>query len=144
MTDDDYHDAFDEELFTDWGVIKPGHVISALSERLRYRCGNSPRNWSGAGSTKYLPRDWQMMCGSFRDIFTARSFGGFEVTMPVPFADNPLFLCTVTATLPGFKEVSQLQAVVVNPEKIEVYWWSVDNLTRIYINWLAIGPVGIA
>jgi hypothetical protein len=49
----------------------------------------------------------------------------------------------VIATMPGFEAVYALQAVAASRAVMEVYWWSVNNLTRVYFNWLAIGPVGL-
>ncbi|MFN2263062.1 MAG: hypothetical protein ACK2UM_02275 [Anaerolineales bacterium] len=139
----EYEDAFDNELFDDWGAIQPGNVISPLRDKLRYRQGNDPVDWSSPGGSKYLPRDWQMQCGAAKDTFTARSFGGFEITFPVAFGDNPVFVCSVAGTLPAFTAVSQLQAIPASAAVMEVYWWSAANITRIYVNWIAIGPIGI-
>ncbi|MFN2213925.1 MAG: hypothetical protein ACK2UE_12715, partial [Anaerolineales bacterium] len=120
----EYEDAFDNELFDDWGAIQPGNVISPLRDKLRYRQGNDPVDWSSPGGSKYLPRDWQMQCGAAKDTFTARSFGGFEITFPVAFGDNPVFVCSVAGTLPAFTAVSQLQAIPASAAVMEVYWWS--------------------
>ena len=136
-------DAFSGELFNDWGAIEPGHVISPLKSSIRYRQGGDVSDWSDPGSQKFLPRDWEIQVGAMKDTFVARSSGGFEVVYPVPFADNPIFVCTVTGTMPAFEEVSQLQAIPSSPAIMEVYWWSVNNITRIYINWIAIGPIGL-
>ena len=135
-------DAFDSDIFSGFGEIEPGHVISNLAEKLRYRQGADYDDWSVSGGTKYLPRNWHMQCGAAKDIFTARAFGGFEVEYPQAFGDNPIFICNVIGTLPGFTEVTGLQAITQSPAVMEVYWWSAANITRIYINWLAIGPVG--
>ena len=135
-------DAFSGDVFSNWGDIEPGHKIDNLADKLRYRQGNDYDDWSGAGGTKYLPRNWFMQCGAAKDTFVARDSGGFEVEYPVPFGDQPIFLCNVIATLPGFTEITGLQAVGASNEIMEVYWWSAANITRIYINWLAIGPVG--
>jgi hypothetical protein len=136
-------DAFGGDVFSNWGEVEPGHVVSLLSEKLRYRQGNSYDDWSGAGGTKYLPRNWFMQIGAAKDTFVQRDSGGFEVEYPVPFGDTPIFLCNVIATLPGFTEITGLQAVAASEAVMEVYWWSAANITRIYINWLAIGPVGV-
>jgi hypothetical protein len=136
-------DAFGGDLFGDWGAVEPGHVITNVSEKLRYRQGNDYNDWSSPGGTKYLPRNWYMQCGAAKDTFVAKASGGFEVTFPQAFGDNPIFLCNVTGTLPGFTEITGLQAIVQSAAVMEVYWWSAANITRIYINWLAIGPVGV-
>ena len=127
--------------FTD--NIKPGTSIGSWVGKMRYRQGNDPRDWSSCGGSTYLPRDWQMQCGAFMDMFTARKFGGFEVTFPVPFGDSPIVMCTTTGTLPGFEQIAQLQAVIQSSAVVEIYWWSVNNITRIYVNWFAFGPVGL-
>jgi hypothetical protein len=82
-----------------------------------------------------------MQCGSFRDIFAARNSGGFEVDFPEPFANPPIVHATIAGTLPAFEE-SQISVVIQSSATFEVYWWSTNNITRIYINWLAMGPIG--
>jgi len=138
MDEDDFGD-----IFSGWDQVKPGHVVTALGEKLRYRQGNDYNDWSSCGGTRYLPRNWFMQCGAAKDTFIQRDSGGFEIEYPVPFGDNPIFLCNVTGTLPGFTEITGLQAVAQNNEIMEIYWWSAANITRIYVNWLAIGPVGV-
>ena len=83
-----------------------------------------------------------MQCGSAKDTFTSRSFGGFELTYPVPFADNPVIIASVIATYPVFKQVT-IQMSHASNAVCEVYWWSAVNITRLYISWLALGPVGL-
>ena len=138
----DRDDAF-EGLFDDWNQdIKPGSTLSYLIGQLRYRQGNDIKDWSGAGGTKYLTHDWHMQLGSFRDMFTVRKSGGFEITFPVPFAEPPVILVTISGTLPAFEEAT-IQAPVQSAAVVEVYWWSTNNITRIYVNWLAFGPIGL-
>ena len=136
-------DGFGGDIFSNWGDVEPGHVISNIADKLRYRQGNDYDDWSSPGGSKYLPRNWYMQCGAAKDTFTVRSSGGFELEFPQPFGDNPIFLCNVTGTLPAFTEITGLQAVVQSAAVMEIYWWSAANITRIYINWLAIGPVGV-
>jgi hypothetical protein len=142
MAEEQDQDAFGGDIFSNWGDVEPGHVISNIADKLRYRQGNDYDDWSSPGGSKYLPRNWYMQCGAAKDSFTVRSSGGFEVTFPQPFGDNPLFLCNVIGTLPAFTEITGLQAIVQSAAVMEVYWWSAANITQIYINWLAIGPVG--
>jgi hypothetical protein len=142
MAEEQDQDAFGGDIFSNWGDVEPGHVISNIADKLRYRQGNDYDDWSSPGGSKYLPRNWYMQCGAAKDTFTVRSSGGFEVTFPQPFGDNPLFLCNVIGTLPAFTEITGLQAIVQSAAVMEVYWWSAANITQIYINWLAIGPVG--
>ena len=81
-------DAFGGDEFSDFiSDIQPGSKVGSWVGKLRYRQGNDPRDWSSAGGSTYLPKDWQMQCGSFRDMFTARNSGGFEITFPVPFGE---------------------------------------------------------
>ncbi len=142
MSDKD-EDAFGGGVFDEWlDTIKPGSIISGLVGKLRYRAGNDAKDWSGAGSTKYLPGNWHMMCGAFRDMFTSRSSGGFEVNFPVPFAEPPLLMVAISGTLPAFEE-ARFQAPIQSSSTFEVYWWSTNNITRLYINWLALGPIGL-
>jgi hypothetical protein len=83
-----------------------------------------------------------MQTGCYRDTFTARSSGGFEFDFPVPFADPPLLISSIAGTLPAFEE-SVMQTTVQSASTVEVYWWSTNNLTRIWVNWLALGPIGL-
>ena len=136
-------DIFGGDVFDSWDEVEPGHIISKFPSRLRYRQGGDYDNWATYGGTKYLARNWHMQCGAARDTFTARKFGGFSITYPAPFGDDPIFLATVTGTLPGFEEVYALQCIAASRAVMEVYWWSINNITRIYINWLAIGPTGL-
>ncbi len=140
----EHEDAFSGEMFGDFmDTIKPGSRVSRGDPGLlRYRQGNDPRDWSGAGGTKYLPGDWNMQCGSFRKMFTVRKSGGFEVTLPIPFAEPPLVLVSISGTLPAFEEV-RFQSTIQSAGVFEVYWWSTNFITRVYINWLALGPIGL-
>jgi hypothetical protein len=142
MSDQD-RDAFDGDLFNDWlGEIKPGGKVSGLTGQLRYRQGSDGVDWSAAGAQKYLPHEWHMQVGAAYDMFTSRNSGGFEITFPTPFAEPPIVLVTIAATLPLFEQVD-IQAPIQSASVCEVYWWSVNNITRIYVNWLAFGPIGL-
>lgn len=140
----DQEDAFGGDLFSNWMEnLEPGvGKVSSLIGQLRYRAGGSSTDWSTPGSTKYLPRDWHMQAGCFRDMFTARSSGGFEFDFPVAFSEPPLLISSIAGTLPSFEE-AVMQTTVASASTVEVYWWSVNNLTRIWVNWLALGPIGI-
>ena len=135
-------DAFGGEVFDDFlGEIKPGTTVSGAG-RLRYRQGSDKRDWSAGGNAKYLPGDWHMQCGAHEKMFTQRKSGGFEITFPTPFAEPPVFIVSCAGTLPLFEEV-RFQATIQSAAVIEVYWWSTNNLTRVYVNWLALGPIGL-
>ena len=137
-------DAFGGDLFKAWlDNLGPGAGrVSALIGQLRYRAGSSKNDWSSPGSTKFLPRDWHMQVGCFRKMFSARKSGGFEFDFPVDFADPPILISSIAGTLPSFEQVV-MQTTVQSKSTVEVYWWSVNNLTRIWVNWLAMGPIGI-
>jgi hypothetical protein len=137
-------DAFGGDLFADWldGLSPGAGRVSSLIGQLRYRAGGSSTDWSTPGSTKYLPRDWHMQTGCFRDMFTARSSGGFEFDFPVSFSEPPLLISSIAGTLPSFEE-AVMQTTVASASTVEVYWWSTNNLTRIWVNWLALGPIGL-
>jgi hypothetical protein len=36
-----------------------------------------------------------------------------------------------------------MQTTIASASTVEVYWWSTNNLTRIWVNWLAMGPIGL-
>lgn len=140
MADND--DMFGGELFDDFlGSIKPGTTVT-ISGVLRYRQGADPSDWSAAGGTKYLPRDWQMMCGSAKWTGAAATSGGFEITFPVAFGDSPVVYVSPAGTFPPFEEI-RFQATIQSSEVTEIYWWSTNNLTKVYVSWFAIGPVGL-
>ena len=135
-------DAFGGGLFGDFlDTVKPGTRVSGIG-LMRYRAGASSRNWSSPGNAKYLPGDWHMQCGAHKKMFTQRSSGGFEITFPIPFAEPPLFIVSCGGTLPLFEEV-RFQSTIQSSAVIEIYWWSTNNLTRVYVNWLAFGPIGL-
>ena len=135
-------DVFDDDLFTGFlDKVEPGATVPGIIGKLKYRAGSDPNDWDQAGSTKYLPGQWHMQVGSFRDMFTARSSGGFAVSFPEPFANPPIVFASVSGTLPAFEEV-QIMTTIASASTFEVYWWSVNNLTRVYIHWLAFGPIG--
>lgn len=140
---DEEEDSFGGELFEDWGELRPGRVVPPLGGKIRYRQGADAVNWRTPGGQKYLPRDWQIQCGSIKDEFAAATFGAVEVEFPVAFADNPLFIAVCTGTWPAFEKIYEPQIGAVNPGKYDIYWWSINNLTKIYFNWLAIGPIGL-
>ena len=134
-------DAFGSGFSDFLGDIKPGKTVS-MAGRLRYRQGNDPRSWAGAGGSKYLPHDWYMMCGAQKWSGGARKSGALEITFPVPFAEPPVILVTCAGTFPPFEEV-RMQSTIASAAVIEVYWWSTNNLTKLYVNWLAMGPIGL-
>lgn len=121
--------------------FKPGTKVRNIG-LLRYRQGNDPRDWSGAGGTKYLPSDWHMQCGTQKWTGGAATSGAFEITYPTPFADNPVIIGTVINTTPLFEDcrihMSHASAAVC-----EVYWFSANNLTRVDVSWLALGPIAL-
>jgi hypothetical protein len=137
-------DAFGGDLFKDWlhGLEPGAGRVGSVVGQLRYRAGGDARDWSTPGSTKYLPGDWNMQTGCFRKMFTARNSGGFEFNFPVAFAEPPLLISSIAGTLPSFEE-SVMQTTVQSKSTVEVYWWSTNNLTRIWVNWLALGPIGL-
>lgn len=137
-------DAFGGDLFADWMEnLEPGAgKVSSMIGRLIYRQGGSSTDWSTPGAQKFLPRDWHMQCGCYRKIFTARSSGGFSFTFPISFAEPPIIISSIAGTLPSFEE-SVMQTTIASASTVEVYWWSTNNLTRIWVNWLAMGPIGL-
>lgn len=137
-------DPFGGSLFDDFlgeGGIRPGSTVSGVG-RLRYRSGSDPKDWSQPGGSDYLPRDWHMQCGAEDWSGGARSSGGFEITFPTPFAEPPLVICCAAGTIPAFEEI-RFQTTIQSAAVIEVYWWSTNNLTKVVINWLALGPIGL-
>lgn len=141
MAEDD--DAFGGETFDDFLAtgIRPGTTVSSVG-RLRYRQGGDAKDWSWYGNAKYLPRDWHMQCGAARWSGSARQSGGIEVTFPTPFAEPPLVMTCPAGTFPPFEEVRSA-TTIQSAAAIEIYWWSTNNLTRVYFNWLALGPIGL-
>jgi len=45
-------------------------------------------------------------------------------------------------TFPPFEEIRAM-VTIQSAAAIEIYWWSTNNLTKAYFNWLALGPIGI-
>ena len=133
--DDSFGDFF--RSFTEG--IKPGSKVMPL---LRYRQGADLKDWSTAGSQKYVPGDWHMQCGCKKWSGAANDHGAVELTFPTPFAEPPVLVMTPTNTVPGFKEVN-VMVTVQSAAVYEVYWFSVDNLTRVDFFWLALGPIGL-
>jgi hypothetical protein len=135
-------DAFGGDLFGGFlDTMKPGTSVSGVG-RLRYRQGNNVRDWAGPGGSKYLARDWHMQCGAFKKLFTVRKSGGFEITFPIPFGGTPLVLVSPSGTWPPFEEIRysvEIQSAAV----VEIYWWSTNFITRVYVNWFALGPIGL-
>ena len=141
MSDED-RDVFDDDLFTGFlDQIEPGTVVKGIIGKLKYRAGSDPNDWDQTGSTKYLPGMWHIQCGAYKDTFTSRNSGGFSVDFPEPFANPPIVFASIAGTLPLFEE-STMQTVIQSAATFEVYWWSTNNLTRLYIHWLAFGPIG--
>ena len=135
--DDAFSGAFDDFM----GDVRPGTTVSGVG-RLRYRQGNNPRDWSSAGGSKYLPHDWHMQCGAKKWTGGARRSGGFEIRFPIPFAEPPVILVSPAGTNPNFEEI-RFQSTIQSSAVIEVYWWSTNNLTSVWVNWLALGPIGL-
>jgi hypothetical protein len=121
--------------------MKPGSKIYDFG-LLRYRQGAHSRNWALPGAVNYLPGDYQILAGCQKWTGAAAASGGFEVTYPTPFAENPIILLTVTNTTPLF-ERAVVQATNQSSSVCEVYWWSDNNLTRIDVYWFALGPISL-
>lgn len=138
-----FDDEFGEEGgFGDWlSGLRPGHKVSG-ARLLRYRQGSDPRDWSAAGGAKYLPRDWQMQCGTQKWTGAAAVAGALQVTFPVAFADPPVFLATCLNTTPLFQRI-QFQCPTQSAGAQEIYWWAAAALTRVDFCWLALGPIGM-
>ncbi len=135
--EDAFSGAFDDFL----GTIKSGTTVSGVG-RLRYRQGSDVKDWSQPGGSKYLSRDWHMQCGCKKWTGAARNSGAFEITFPTPFAEPPLILVGPSGTTPLFEEI-RFQTTIQSASVIEVYWWSTNNLTKVQVNWLALGPIGL-
>ena len=135
---DDFGDFFDNWL----GGIRPGSKVANIAA-LRYRQGSDPRDWSQAGGSKYLPGEWHFQCGSQKWTGGAAASGGFEITFPVQFAEPPVIIGTPTLTTPLFKDV-RIQINIQSAAVVEVYWFAAVNLTLVWVNWLAIGPIGLS
>jgi hypothetical protein len=109
----------------------------------RYRQGGDLKNWSNAGTKKYLPGDWHIQAGCCKWTGAAAVFGMVELTFPIPFADAPIIVCQPTNTNPGFERCVCQPTVSGSGIDEEVYWWSDNNLTRVDIRWIAFGPTTI-
>lgn len=135
---DDFGDLFDDFIIEG---IRPGHQVSMVGA-MRYRQGANVQDWSAPGAQKFLPRDWHMQCGCEKWTGSAATFGGIEIYFPTPFAYEPIVLATATNTTPLYKPVNVL-ASIVGPDGVEIYWSCGTSLTRVDINWLALGAIGL-
>ena len=136
MADNDPFDSYFKS-FTEG--IEPGSKVMPL---LRYRQGADLKDWSTAGSAKYVPGDWHMQCGAKKWTGAAAASGSLELTFPTPFAEPPVLVMTPTNTVPGFKDV-RVMVTVQSAAVYECYWFSANNLTRVDFFWLALGPIGL-
>jgi hypothetical protein len=123
--------------------LKPGSGrVRAVNGDLRYRQGGDPSTWAYPGAAKYLPGNWQMQCGSSKWTGVAATSGSWVLTYPVGFADNPVVVMTVIYTFPLF-ERAVVQPNHASTTALEVYWWSDNNLTALWVSWLALGPIAM-
>lgn len=141
---DDKEDTFGEFFKGFMEGLKPGTArIRAAIGDLRYRQGASAESWALPGAQKYLPGNWQMQCGSSKWTGVAATSGSWEITYPIGFASHPVVLMTCIYTFPLF-ERAVVQPNHAATTTLEVYWWSDNNLTAVWVSWLAIGPMKIA
>ena len=136
-------DAFGSGTFDDFLAtgIRPGKTVSG-GGRLRYQLGGKARDWSWYGNQKFLSRDWHMQCGASRWSGAAANSGNIEVFFPTPFAEPPLVMMCPAGTFIPFQEIRAM-VTIQSAAAIEIYWWSTINLTKVYFNWLALGPIGL-
>lgn len=123
--------------------LKPGsgRVRSVIGD-MRYRQGANVDNWALPGAQKFLPGSWEMQCGSSKWTGVAATSGSWLLTYPVGFANNPVVLMTVIYTFPLF-ERAVVQPNHASTTALEVYWWSDNNLTALWVSWLALGPIAL-
>jgi hypothetical protein len=131
-----------EDEFSDFlKWLRPGQKIG-LSGVLRYHEGSDPRDWADPGGAKYLPKEWQMLCGSIAWTGSAADHGAVEVTFPAAFSGTPIVLVTPINTTPLYKDI-RCQAPLTSAAAMEIWWFSANNLTAATFTWLAIGPIGL-
>ncbi len=133
--------------FDDWlNRLKPGEgagfVMPEIFGKLRYRQGGSKTSWENPGGSKYVPGPWQMQAGSIAWTGGAALVGTKDVSMPVEFGNGFLVIASPTATTPNFEDVT-IMCAISNDQDFSLIWHSVNNLTRVVINWLALGTIGL-
>ena len=140
------------DFFDDWMKrIGPGpddgnggdtFIMPEIFGKLRYRQGGSKTSWENPGAAKYTPGPWQFQAGSVRWTGGARKVGTEDVSMPVEFGFGFLVIASPTATTPNFEDVT-VMCSISNNQDFTLIWHSVNNLTRVVINWIAMGTISL-
>jgi hypothetical protein len=78
-----------------------------------------------------------ILVGAGKWTGVAATSGFVELALPAKFAGSPVAITTPTLTVPAFEDVRLL--VAPDTYQLTVYWWSTNNLTELWVAWLAAG-----
>ena len=78
-----------------------------------------------------------LLVGSGRWIGAAATSGAFELALPAKFASSPVAVAVPALSVPAFEDVRLL--VTPDTYQLTVYWYSTNNLTELWVHWLAAG-----
>jgi hypothetical protein len=129
-------DEFDELL--NRVLYDQGFRGGQVTTLIRYRAGgHSGADWAYPGDTARPGMGAMLLVGSAKWTGVAASSGGFEVTLPAPFAGSPVAIAVPTLTIPAYTGV--MLQVAPDAYQLTVYWSSLANITELWVSWLAAG-----
>jgi hypothetical protein len=105
---------------------------------IRYRAGgHTGSDWGYPGDTARSGLGAMLLVGSGKWTGFAATSGALELPLPAKFAGTPVVVAVPVLTVPAFEDVRLL--VAPDTYQLTVYWHSTNNLTELWINWLAAG-----
>lgn len=111
---------------------------SQVTTLIRYRAGgHSGADWGYPGDTARPTPGAMFLVGSAKWSGAAATAGVLEFPLPAKFAGSPVAVVSPVLTIPAFEDVWLL--VAPDTYQLTVYWKSTNNLTELWVNWLAAG-----
>jgi hypothetical protein len=114
--------------------LRGGQVTSLI----RYRAGgHSGSDWGYPGSTARAGMGAMFLVGAASWSGAAATSGTLEIPLPARFSGSPIGLVSPVLTAPAFEDVRLL--VAPDTYQLTVYWHSTNNITLLWVHWLAAG-----
>ena len=110
---------------------------SQVTTLIRYRAGgHTVSDWGFPGNVAGPTPGAMLLVGSGKWSGAAASAAASSSALPAKFAGSPIAVRAVW-TVPAFEDVRLL--VAPSAYQLTVYWHSANNITELWVHWLAVG-----